>query len=468
MSTPQPGKKASGWGSLLLSGLESRLDSILADDETKATEDAARKAKADAATRPAALKAESQNASRSHSRNRANDRLHDRLAKAVGKGTDSVRSSRPSSDMPSRTASPALPRESIDSKNSDAQQDPSVAGAATAEIPKIEPRSSQDGASDAKNETPEATSTPRTSTSTPAIELLSTPSARPSAESARPSLDSLPPTESAPPATHTSLRRSPSFLESELSRVTEVQDEVNRNYQNELHAHLERIDALQAKLTYLAGQASSAARASGTDATPGSLEKKVAEQDQMIVQLMEEGQKLSKTEMKHLGTIKKLRTRMQEEDKQSVELRKRLERAEREREEHKERAKMAEERERAAQERLKTLPKLQQEKALLKGDKDSLLRDISEMKRQIANTERRAEDAEQRAQTDKVDEQIRVVAELNDELSNVRIEKRLIEDRAMAEVKQIREDTARQQEKTQLAELELRSEIQVSFSDDPN
>ncbi|KAF2428860.1 hypothetical protein EJ08DRAFT_313616 [Tothia fuscella] len=398
MSAPQQNKKAGGWGSLLsgaVSGLESRLDSILADDETKATEEAARKAKAAAALKNNTLKAESRSNSRSQSRNRVNDRLHDRLAKAVGKASDGVRSGRTSSEMPSRMASPGLPRASTDSKHSDAQPEPSVAGAATTDTTEAEERTSlEEGSTDATEATESITET-EIPTCHPADNLHDRPSARPSAESARPSLDSLPPNESIAPPSQTTLRRSPSFLESELSRVTEVQDEVNRNYQEELHAHLERIDALQAKLTYLAGQASSAARAASTDAASGSLEKKVAEQDQMIVQLMEEGQKLSKNEMKHLGTIKKLRIRMQEEDKQSVDLKRRLEKAEREREEQKERANMAEQKERAAQERLKSLPKLQQEMALLKGDKDSLLRDsmmnfqMSELKSVSSRIERR-------------------------------------------------------------------------------
>jgi hypothetical protein len=56
---------------------------------------------------------------------------------------------------------------------------------------------------------------------------------------------------------------------------------------------------------------------------------------------------------------------------------------------------------------------------------------------------------------------MRVVAQLHDDLSNAQLEKRLAEDRAKAEIKQLREDAARQQEKSQLAELEPWSEIQV-------
>jgi hypothetical protein len=63
-----------------------------------------------------------------------------------------------------------------------------------------------------------------------------------------------------------------------------------------------------------------------------------------------------------------------------------------------------------------------------------------------------------------VEEQKRALADLNDDLANARLEKRLAEDRGKAEVKQLKEDALRQQDKAQLAELELRSEIQVCHS----
>jgi 2',3'-cyclic-nucleotide 2'-phosphodiesterase (5'-nucleotidase family) len=110
---------------------------------------------------------------------------------------------------------------------------------------------------------------------------------------------------------------------------------------------------------------------------------------------------------------------------------------------------------------MKSLAKLEVELDTVKRERDDARRDVASFKRQLAEAEKRADDAEKRAQTDKLEEQTRVVAELNDDLSNARLEKRLAEDRAKGEIRQLKEDAARQQEKSQLAELELRNEIQV-------
>lgn len=459
MSSQQPEKqKSGGWGSLFsgaVAGLESRLDTIL--DATPATEEA-RKAPATGTATPQlnALKVEQKDTSRASSRSRTNDRLNERLAKAVGKG---VESSRPSGEL-SRTASLVPQRASTDSRTEDAGEGASIAG-------EVEKRVSQDERNTTlpalNRGSLEAVPAMTTTSSKPSLDV---PSARSSHENpARPSLDSIPAgSDSTIPSSQPSLRRTPSFLETELSRATQLHEESKLNYQEELHAHLERIDALQAKLSYMASQASTAARTSASTAPSGSVEKKVAEQDEKIVQLMEEGQKLSKNEMKHLGTIKKLRLRMQEEDKSSLDMKRRLEKTESERDDMRDRAQVSEAREKAAQERIKSFAKLYAEVDVLKREKDTTGRDVEDLKRQLADAEQRAEDAERRAQTDKVEEQMRVVAELNDELSNSRIEKRLIEDRSKAEIAKMKEDTAQAQEKTQLAELELRSEVQVRVS----
>lgn len=157
----------------------------------------------------------------------------------------------------------------------------------------------------------------------------------------------------------------------------------------------------------------------------------------------------------------KLRQRVQEEEKSSGDLKRKFVTSEQDKEDFKERVRIIEEKERAAQTRLKGLPKLEVELDAARRERDHVIKEVSTLKKQLAEAERRAESAEKQAQTDKLEDQIRVVAELNDELSNARIEKRLVEDRGKAEIKQLKEDAARQQEKSQIAEMELRSEIQV-------
>lgn len=463
MAAPQKQGSRWGLGSLVsgaVAGLESRLDTILADDETRAAEEAARKAKA-AALRPAILKADTADSSRASSRNRASDRLAEKLAKretarATGTRTPvEIGSPRPSITIARDSVEVRLENVASEIKGEETvEEEGRKSIAADSTLPQMRP-----------DEATITTTNAMETEAKPSLEVQNSASARPSTESlsVRPSNDSF--SVHAPAIQEKPiLRRSPSFLESELSRVTKTQDENTRNYQEELHAHLERIDALQAKLAYLASQTSAAAREAASSAPSGSTEKKLAEQEEKIAQLLEEGQKLSKTEMKHMTAIKKMRQRMQEEEKDKAELKRRLHKTEQEWTDQRDRLRILEERDKAAQERLKILPKLEQEVESLKREKETSDREALELRKQLVESERRAEDAERRAQTDKLEDQMRVVAELNDELSNARIEKRLVEDRGKAEVKKVQEESARQAEKARQLELELRNDVQVSLS----
>ncbi|KIV98835.1 uncharacterized protein PV09_09406 [Verruconis gallopava] len=447
MSQPQK-KTGGGWGSLLsgaVAGLESRLDNILADEETRAAEEAARRARLGIQQKSAvaSLKADEKDSlSRAASKNRVNDRLAERLAKAA-KGE---RSNRPSSELPSRAASP-LPRTSKEvSSTGGSEEKPDNAGA---ERTYGEQTAGLDGVAGSARGSHEA--------SMPASNDSKVSSKRQSHDAARHSVELSQQAEDV--AAATPLKRSPSFLESEVQRLTQVQDENTRNYQEELHAHLERIDALQAKLEYLAKQTAAAAREAAAAADPGSLQKKLAEMEERNALLLEEGNKLSKNEIKARGAIAKLRSRVQEEEKASVELKRKLATSEEEKLDLRDRLKIVEEREKAAQAKLSSLAKVETELDTVKRDREDAKKEVANLKKLLAEAEQRAEDAEKKAQTDQLEEQMRVIAELNDDLSNARLEKKLAEDRAKAEIKMLREDMERKEEKSRLNEMELRNEI---------
>lgn len=99
--------------------------------------------------------------------------------------------------------------------------------------------------------------------------------------------------------------------------------------QEELNQYIERIDALQAKLHYLSKEAAESARKAAVAADAGSLEKKILEKDEKIALLMDEGQRLSKTEMNHLTLIKKLRAQIMTYNKEQEAAKLRAEKAER-------------------------------------------------------------------------------------------------------------------------------------------
>lgn len=234
-----------------------------------------------------------------------------------------------------------------------------------------------------------------------------------------------------------------------------------RDHREELNSHLERIDALQSKLTYLSQQLASSAKAATTDAESTPADKKLAEKDAQIAALMEEGQKLSKTEMKHLTTIKKMRTKAQETDKEITMLKQRLSKAEKSIGEQTDRAKRAEAAEKAAQEKLKIVGKIEKDIEIIRAEREEAGLTITELRRQLNDAVSRAEDAEKRVQAGALEAEKRVTASLKDDIENLRIEKKLAEDRGKRELQDAKEDATRQQERAKVAELELRGEIAV-------
>ncbi|KAL5393232.1 hypothetical protein DPSP01_000064 [Paraphaeosphaeria sporulosa] len=464
-------QRKGGWGSFLgsaVSGLESRLDSILTDDDQASAKSRAAEA---AAKLEAAEKQRLQvdQVSRSSSRSRPNSRLQDRLAKAVNKGKEGA-DSRPSSDLGSRPESPALknpsidaPRTSLDSRTSEAVP-PEIPLDSKPELPKVDhpaagpsPRPSVDTtpvsppASSVVSEQPP--STPAPTMAIPAILTPQASSPRQSVDSSR----SRPSIEIPTPAEPTAASQDPETLQVELSALQTAHDEMLREHREELNAHLERIDALQSKLTYLSQQLASSAKASDSGATPA--DKKLAEKDAQIAALMEEGQKLSKTEMKHMTTIKKMRAKALETDKDMTNLKQRLSKAERAIAEQTDRAKRAEAAEKAAQDKLKVVAKIEKDIELIRSEREEAGLTIAELRRQLNDALARAEDAEKRAQTGALEAEKRATASLQEDIENLRIEKKLAEDRAKKDLQEARDEATRQQERANVSELELRGEI---------
>jgi hypothetical protein len=421
-------------------------------------------------------------ASRNSSRSRPNSRLQDRLAKAVNKGADKG-DARASSDFGSRPESPALPAASAATGAEEATpsldvEPPgpvadlpspgSTGGAVKAESgqPDASPRPSTDAAAPAPVQTPPILS-PRLVSEQPAsaqIPAMSMPSIlSPRTASPRPSFDSdvSRPSFDAPsiaePAT-----RDPDVLLTELSALQEAHEETVRSHREELNGHLERIDALQSKLTYLAQQLATSAKAATSDAATTPADKKLAEKDAQIAALLEEGQRLSKTEMKHLTTVKALRAKALEHNKDITTLKQRLSKAEKSITEQSERAKRAEAAERGAQDKLKIVGKIEKDLELIRSEREEAGMTIAELRRQLNDALSRAESAEKRVQSGALEAEKRATASLKEDMDNMRIEKKLAEDRAKRELQSAREEAKNQQEKSNVAELELRGEIAVS------
>lgn len=98
---------------------------------------------------------------------------------------------------------------------------------------------------------------------------------------------------------------------------------------SEAQMYSERIDALEEKVTYLAKEAAEAASLNKGAASTDK-DKKLAEAQEKVALLMEEGERLSKKELQHMTVIKRLRAAAKEDDRIATTNSKRIEALEQE------------------------------------------------------------------------------------------------------------------------------------------
>lgn len=232
-------------------------------------------------------------------------------------------------------------------------------------------------------------------------------------------------------------------------------------WQDDMHEYIERIDALQSKLKYLAKEAADSARDAATAAKPGSIEKQLFEKDERIALLLEEGQKLSKTELDNRTVIKKLRQQLAESNKQENELKRRTAKLERDVSDAEARAKRAEASEKKALESLNSQSRASKDLESITSERDALSSTVEELKSQLARAVSRAETAESKAQAEVVEHSKRRITELEDDLSSAKIERELSEEKLRREIRSLQDNLEREKENARLLEAELKSEQSV-------
>ncbi|KAK2864964.1 hypothetical protein FQN49_004041 [Arthroderma sp. PD_2] len=466
---------ASKWkvGSFLqqaVAGVESRLDTILAENDGEAAQNAdkgeklAEKQPGLRAGMPHSASA-SPSLSRSSSSARVKDRLQERLARAMVKqaGAGNVTSPPSSTGVPSRTSSPlpadgsrtsidssagnidkatgdakhdsqsataSLSRASLDVKAQDRQsteiQDNEREGSAPAESKEAYENSGQSGIS--KDETDMSLSR---QVSVPEIGVTE------------------------PPSNHLE------DYEIAMAKLQADHEASELRWQEELHSYIEKIDALQAKLKYLASEAAESARNSTTAAAPGTIEKKLSEKEEKIAALMEEGQKLSKTELEHRSTIKKLRQYIAESTKSQADLKKRIERVEKDLSQANDRAKRAETAEKRATASLSRQANAEEDLESTIAERNILKATVSDLSYQLSRASARAEAAEQKAEEETAQIEGRRVTELKEELSSAKIEHELSDEKLRREIRDLTENLNREKERSRTQEVELRGEQSV-------
>ncbi|KAL8672902.1 MAG: hypothetical protein Q9168_002656 [Polycauliona sp. 1 TL-2023] len=455
-STPSAAQKSSRWGAFL-AGVESRLDTILADEDQPSTRPKGdttqqqQNVKKDPTAPSTSNKANGESISRPSSTSRAQDRLNERLAKAVA--------NRNLKRMDERSpAASSLPTEIIRDEHSIEQK-----------------RSSGDSVRKMEDVTdhPQELQQPEqqgdVNAELPVIQVEESMSKRPSldsqmVESIRPSLDS-----SRPPSELTILPKSngntvesgpntPSYDKKFVEQMQSDFEVAELRRQEETHTYLERIDTLQSKLQYLTKEAAEAAKKARSEAEFGSSEEKLAAKDEKIALLMEEGQKLSQTELKHMSIIKKLRAKATEDEKRVVESRRLSERHEKTAKDAQEKLKRAEEAAKRASERARSVPRLMDDLKSTKEDREAQDGLIRELQAQLAEVTSATRQAEAKAQAEALQAERKRLADINDELLNSKIEKESAERQYNADLRELREKAEREKERARIAEIERQGE----------
>ena len=490
-SQPPTAQKSSRWGSFL-AGVESRLDTILADEDARAPP-----AKTDGGTQEQPAKKDGMAVlpSRPASANRAQERLNEKLAKAMAnrnlakKGDTSVTPS----GVPSRTASPAnavgSPRTSSDlqrepklEQNGKSEQDKigqgkseheTASGETVAINRATEDQKRQDQGSEATSTGPQPTSRSlvavvedikdESSIPRPLTDSRGTLSTRQSLELTRATTPNATDSPKLNGIVIDSSLKTPEEYEKVLEQMRSDYEAAELRRQEETHIYLERIDSLQSKLQYLTKEAAEVAKNASAEAEPGSVEHNVAAKDEKIALLIEEGQRLSQTELKHMSIIKKLRVKSTEDDKVVVDFKRTTEKHEKSAQEAQERAKRAESAEKRAMERLKSLGRIEEELENVRADRDAKESNMHSLRIELSLARSAAKEAEVQvnAKAEALAAEKRRVADLTDELSNIKTEKELAERQYQNQLRELKEKAEREKERTRVAEIERQGEQSI-------
>lgn len=384
----------------------------------------------------------------SAARNRANDRLQERLARAVAAKQAGLKSESPSA----KVTPTASPRQSLDLP----MRSSTDSAAAPSPVSPTKPLSSPRASQDAGRQSIEAA----TDSEQGAAEEDGAPSVieNGSAAESKGLIDT--------DAKETTDGEAPmgAIVEIQEDRIKQLEkalEEMALQQQEETHNYVEQIDALQAKLQYLAREATDSARKAAKEAPAGSMEKKLADKDQQIAGLMEEGKNLASTELKLRAVIKSLRVKIGQNEKEINAVKTSKGKVEQELEATRRKARRADELEKYQEELHRRIGQSQKEIDALKSDASNKDRTIADLKAQLQKS---AEDAE--ALKTKVNEEALVkerqrVRELEDEVSDLKVEKDLVADRGRTRETELKEKAERAAERARAVEMELKAEVQT-------
>lgn len=456
MSTTQKPKQAtSRWAFLsqAVASVESGLDRILAEEE-----DASKKAppkQANAQGDGSSARASS-DIKRSDSNSRNNDRLQARLAQAMAKkGGNRASTPAPASESASRPGTPAVTEVEDDEKQ---KVESDVGLQADDEV------TSNPAESIKPVPTPEMPPTDNSAPPKVSQDIEEIEAVRDSGENGEKELveQSRLSIESGGLSKEATSRQSISDLplgsDSALLSVQIEHEKSLSSLRGEINSYLERIDALQRNMQILTKETISNAKQVKADPESTQVEKQLAEKDEKIALLIDEGTKLTKGELQYRSTIKKLRAQAATLAQDQEAMRRRAERAEDSISNMEAKVTNAEVEARRRNEEISSLSKSVSDLEAIKKERSALTATLADVRAQLSRVTRRAEDAENKAHLEKLQIEQRKNAELQDDLSSAKVEREIAEDKLRREIDNLRQSLAREKEQARQMETEMLAE----------
>ncbi|KAI0997497.1 hypothetical protein K3495_g10690 [Podosphaera aphanis] len=449
MTTP---KQSSRWSSLLqqaVAGVENQLDNILADG----TEDIPASRALDKANPPTSSgptpSPETPVSKNSSTTIKANDRLQERLAKVIASRSSGLKKEPNSSTASSRSITfPQTSRTNLDSSLTGPLEDSSG----------LNPESTTALIAEEQETEASSNTLQKVSLDIPKNEermILEDSTGNPACPV---SASSIPLTSQ---SNLTTTIKTPAEYEDLIKKLNSDLLTAEAQRQKEKFDYVERIDALESKLRFLATETAESARISGAEASKGSLEKKLADKELQVALLLKEGQLLSKKEIDHLAIIKKLRGKISEDGKEVILLKKSLEAANTDAAISTERWKKMQSFEKEVDDKQKIIARQWQDIKLLQTESQTKTSTINELKALLEEAVSR----ESKENLDIANESLKIekerAATLEEKILRLESETRNYVDKTQIEIKTLQEAMSKNEKLAQTASLEMKTELQM-------
>ncbi|OHE91771.1 M protein repeat protein [Colletotrichum orchidophilum] len=454
--------KSTRWGSFLqqaVAGVEARLDNMLAEGENGAIQ--SETPQPTTASTTALSKDHQISQPRSSTSSRTNDRLQERLAKAIAaKNTQpsdarslisDSQSTRPSADG-GRPAVGMVPKRVADAPILESTSAPAAAAAAA--IPNDTLQGEDEVIETSRVEPLDSQRLPNAVQNSPDWKAQQADNFAIS--------DQRPELGTATMSTgHRVDCKQCTALRAQVEVLEVKAEQSAKEQQEEIHRYVEQFESIQAKLQFLARDATDAARTSAAAAPAGSHERMLAERDIKITALMNEGRNLAATEQKHRTIIRKLRAQIADDEKTLGELRTRQEKLTADTEALRPRANRVEELEQTNQELQIKSNGMQDELSALRDEVSTNKSTMQRLRDDLRSASDQANFAIGRANEEALTAEKRRVKDLEDTVAALQLERSLIAGRAKESAAEAEEEAARIAERTRTKELEMKAELQA-------